>query len=397
MKNNWQIKKLGDVCGFQNGFAFKSKLFKEKGFPVLRISNIQNDGISYNRLVFFDKNNYKEKFDKYQALKGDLVIAMSGATTGKLAICDADEVFYLNQRVGKFEPKKEILNNYLYYFLSTKIEENLKISTGSAQPNLSTEQIKNLEIPLPSLSEQHRIVKILDETFEKIEKAKENTEKNLQNSKELFESYLQGIFANPGNDWENKKLGQILEIDRGGSPRPIQKYLTADANGINWIKIGDTKGLSKYIFKTRQKIKPEGLKKSRLVNEGDFILSNSMSFGRPYIMKTTGAIHDGWLVLKERNKNIIDKDYLYNILSSSYVFNQFDKLAAGSTVRNLNIGLVSSVTIPLPKVPEQKNIVTKLDKLSTETKKLEEIYKQKLADLEELKKSVLKKAFNGEL
>jgi len=128
----WQTKKLGEVCDFQNGFAFKSKLFKEKGFPVLRISNIQNDRISYNRLVFFDKNNYKEDFDRYQALKGDLVIAMSGATTGKLAICDADEIFYLNQRVGKFKPKKDLSNDYLYHFLSTKIEENLKISAGSA-------------------------------------------------------------------------------------------------------------------------------------------------------------------------------------------------------------------------------------------------------------------------
>jgi len=122
-----------------------------------------------------------------------------------------------------------------------------------------------------------------------------------------------------------------------------------------------------------------------------------MSFGRPYIMKISGAIHDGWLVLREKNKNIIDKDYLYNILGSPYVFNQFDKLAAGSTVRNLNISLVSIVRIPLPQITEQKSIVAKLDALSAETKKLEAIYQQKLADLEELKKSVLKKAFAGEV
>lgn len=192
-------------------------------------------------------------------------------------------------------------------------------------------------------------------------------------------------------------MGQILDIKRGGSPRPIQKYLTSDTNGINWIKIGDTKNIDKYIFKTNQKIKPAGLKKSRLVNIGDFILSNSMSFGKPYIMKTVGAIHDGWLVLREKNNSVIDKDYLYNILSSPYVFNQFDKLAAGSTVRNLNIALVSTVKIPLPLVLEQKSIVKKLDALSAETKKLEAIYKQKLADIEELKKSILKKAFSGEL
>ena len=158
--------------------------------------------------------------------------------------------------------------------------------------------------------------------------------------------------------WQTKTLGEICDIERGGSPRPIQEFITTDPNGINWIKIGDATASGKYIYKTEEKIKPEGAKRSRMVYEGDFILSNSMSFGRPYIMKTEGCIHDGWLVL---HKPKVDPDYLYFVLSSDLVFDQFNQLAAGSTVRNLNIGLAKSVEIPYPPLTEQQRIVGLLD------------------------------------
>lgn len=158
--------------------------------------------------------------------------------------------------------------------------------------------------------------------------------------------------------WQTKALGEICEIERGGSPRPIQNFITTASNGINWIKIGDATASGKYIYETEQKIKPEGAKRSRMVYEGDFILSNSMSFGRPYIMKTTGCIHDGWLVLRQPK---VDPDYLYYVLGSDLVFNQFDQLAAGSTVRNLNIGLAKTVGIPFPPLAEQQRIVGLLD------------------------------------
>jgi type I restriction enzyme S subunit len=158
--------------------------------------------------------------------------------------------------------------------------------------------------------------------------------------------------------WQTKTLGELCQIERGGSPRPIDSYLTTNEDGINWIKIGDTKGITKYITTTEEKIRPEGAKRSRMVFEGDFVLSNSMSFGRPYIMRTTGCIHDGWLVLRQPKVN---QDYLYHVLGSDLVFSQFDRLAAGSTVRNLNIGLVQGVQIPVPPLPEQKRIVGILD------------------------------------
>ena len=160
--------------------------------------------------------------------------------------------------------------------------------------------------------------------------------------------------------WEHKSLGSICSIARGGSPRPIQAFLTDAADGINWIKISDATASGKYIYRTAEKIKPVGAARSRLVKEGDFLLSNSMSFGRPYIMRTSGCIHDGWLVLSGY-LGAFDQTFLYYLLGSPQVFSQFDRLAAGSTVRNLNIDLASRVVVPVPPLPEQRRIVAILD------------------------------------
>ena len=124
--------------------------------------------------------------------------------------------------------------------------------------------------------------------------------------------------------WEIKKLDELCEIARGGSPRPIKQFITNDPDGVNWIKISDASSSSKYIYETKEKIKPIGIKHSRLVNEGDFILSNSMSFGRPYIMRTSGCIHDGWLVLKDKS-GLFDQDYLYYFLGSNTTYWDLNK------------------------------------------------------------------------
>lgn len=195
--------------------------------------------------------------------------------------------------------------------------------------------------------------------------------------------------------WEIKKLGEVLVIERGGSPRPIQKYMTNSPDGINWIKISDATASDKYIYETKEKITRAGLHKTRVVNKGDFILSNSMSFGRPYIMKTTGCIHDGWLVLKQNEKKTFDTDFLYYLLSSPYVFQQFNSLASGSTVRNLNISLVSSVTVPVPSIKEQERLVVMLEDIFTEVSKAKDNAEQNLKNAKELFESYLQSQFTN--
>ena len=161
--SKFSIKPIGDVCLFQNGFAFQSNKFTDKGNPILRIANIQGGRIDSNNLVYFDKNFYKENLTQYIVGKGDIVLAMSGATTGKIGYNDTNIQYYLNQRVGKFIPHLEIiLNRYLYHVLSSKSQEIYQLAGGGAQPNLSSEQLKKMLIPVPSLEQQERIVSILD-------------------------------------------------------------------------------------------------------------------------------------------------------------------------------------------------------------------------------------------
>ena len=188
--------------------------------------------------------------------------------------------------------------------------------------------------------------------------------------------------------WEYKKLGEICTIERGGSPRPITDYITDSEDGINWIKIGDAQEGSKYITSTKEKIRPEGIKKSRFVHKGDFILSNSMSFGRPYILKVDGCIHDGWLVIHDDNEVFI-KDYLYYILSSSIMYAKFSQLAVGGVVNNLNSSLVRKVTIPLPPKSTQLTIVSELDKIN----ELIRLKKEQLKDYDNLAQSIFYEMF----
>ncbi|MDA9559634.1 restriction endonuclease subunit S [Porticoccaceae bacterium] len=194
-------------------------------------------------------------------------------------------------------------------------------------------------------------------------------------------------------DWPLVRLDSLYNIARGGSPRPIKDFITDDPEGINWIKIGDATASGKYIYTTKQKIKPEGIQRSRLVKENDFLLSNSMSFGRPYIMGTTGCIHDGWLVLSAKDKQV-DQDFLYHLLGSPFVFLQFDSLAAGSTVRNLNIDLVSGVKIPLIPIPEQQRIVAILDQAFADIEKARANAEKNLKNARELFDSYLNQVFS---
>jgi type I restriction enzyme M protein len=162
------------------------------------------------------------------------------------------------------------------------------------------------------------------------------------------------------SDYPLVSLDEVCWIERGGSPRPIQDFMTDDPSGINWIKIGDAPLNSKYIKTTKERITQAGAKKSRFVQPGDFVLSNSMSFGRPYIMATDGCIHDGWLLLRVRDESLL-KDYLYIALGSTKVYEQFVRSATGGVVNNLNIGLVKAVKIPLPPVEVQRQIVGEID------------------------------------
>jgi len=189
-------------------------------------------------------------------------------------------------------------------------------------------------------------------------------------------------------DWEQRKFSELVTIERGGSPRPIDKFITNDENGLNWVKIGDAPEQGNYITQTAEKIRPEGLSKTREVHPGDLILSNSMSFGRPYIMAIDGCIHDGWLAIRDTKKNF-DLKFLCTLLGTDGMLNQYKAMAAGSTVNNLNKELVGGTTVTFPMVEEQIKIgdyFTTLDHLIA-------LHQRKCEQTKKLKKYMLQKMF----
>jgi type I restriction enzyme S subunit len=195
-------------------------------------------------------------------------------------------------------------------------------------------------------------------------------------------------FRGFSGEWNNKKFGECVLIQRGGSPRPIEKFITQNENGINWIKIGDVSTGSRYITKTKEKIIPEGEKHSRKVFIGDLILSNSMSFGRPYIMAIEGCIHDGWLLIRDEKK-MFNLEYLLQLLSSDYMISQYRALASGGVVINLNSELVQSTNVYIPNKAEQTKIGDYFQKLD----KLIEQKEKKYQKLKQFKKAMLSKMF----
>jgi type I restriction enzyme S subunit len=399
MRKGWEIKKLGEVCEFQNGFAFKSNKYKDTGLPVLRITNIQNENLETKKIVFFEPSDYKENFEKYKVEYGDLVVAMSGATTGKIGINQTDTVFYLNQRVGKFIPKKNILKTYLFYFLSTNVEESLRISAGAAQPNLSTEQIKNFKISIPPISEQEEIVSILDDAFESIERAKSNAEQNLKNAKELFESYLKNIFENPKENWEKKKWGDLCLFVRGPFGGSLKKSIFKEDGYVVYEQkhaIHDHFNQLRYFIdedKFNEMIRFE-------LKPGDIIMSCSgVTLGRVAIVPDgikRGIINQALLKLTPKKNVSVNfiKHWLRSPIFQKIIFD----FAGGAAIPNVpSAKILKDILIPFPSLKEQEKVVNDIELVLAETKKLEAIYQQKLNDLEELKKSILQKAFNGEL
>ena len=188
--------------------------------------------------------------------------------------------------------------------------------------------------------------------------------------------------------WEQRKFSEMVTIERGGSPRPIDKFITNDKNGLNWVKIGDAPEQGNYITQTAEKIRPEGLSKTREVHPGDLILSNSMSFGRPYIMAIDGCIHDGWLAIRDTKKNF-DLKFLCTLLGTDSMLNQYKAMAAGSTVNNLNKELVGGTIIAFPMLEEQIKIgdyFTSIDHLIT-------LHHRKCEEMKILKKYMLQKMF----
>ncbi len=273
------------------------------------------------------------------------------------------------------EIKANAIPKYIYYVFNTI--NWYEYNEASGVPSLSASTISNIKIKLPKLDEQLRIVKVLEKWDSYVDRLNEKIDLKINIKRGLMKGLLSGTRKLPESNsaWSTSKISDICEIRRGGSPRPIDSYITNAVDGLNWLRIGDIQVGDRYIYRTTEKIKKEGLKKTTLVHSGDFILSNSMSYGRPYIMKIDACIHDGWLALMNISKEI-NTSYLYYLLSSEIIQAKFKSISAGSGVQNLKKDTVADIEINLPNRKEQDSIAAILSALDDEIDAL--IEKKKL-------------------
>ena len=298
-----------------------------------------------------------------------ITVAGSGAGAGyvqywnePIFVCDAFSI----------QGNETLKTKYVYYILTNIQEKIYSTKKGGGVPHVHISSIDKLEIPVPPLPVQEEIVRILDNFTE----LQAELQAELQKRKQQYNYYLDNLLSfkniNRGGQTEVKwmQMSEVMSISRGASPRPIQNYLTDADDGIPWIKIGDVSPSSKYISSTKEKIKKEGATKSRYLKKGDFILSNSMSFGRPYILNIDGCIHDGWISMYGFEEHL-DQDYLYYVLRSESVQTFWTaKANSGGAVSNLNSDIIRKTLIPIPSMAEQKRIASILDRFDTLTNDL---------------------------
>ena len=376
MKQGWEIKKLGEVCEMYQPKTISTKEMVDDGkYPV------------------FGANGIIGKYDKYNHEEPQLLITCRGATCGSVNISEPKS--WINGNAMVVRPKDHTIDlKFLEYLFRGGIDLS-KTITGAAQPQITRQSLNPIEISYPkSLPEQQRIVSILDEAFAAIDKAKANAEQNLKNAKELFESYLQGVFEKKGDGWEEKIIKEVCELKSGTT---ISTNLERSEGDVLYVKVGDM---------TLPENEVEINTSSRFVNSNEIKSNQIIPNGSIIFPKRGGAIATN----KKRKiikPTIVDLNTMAiipgNKIDADYFFHWFqlidlNSISNGTSIPQINNYSFDDVKIPFPKSKEtQQTIVRQLDALRAETQKLEAVYQKKIDDLEELKKSILQKAFAGEL
>nr|DAI30820.1 MAG TPA: hypothetical protein [Caudoviricetes sp.] len=326
----------------------KKKPVEEDRFTYLGLEHLDSGTLKVTRFG----SEVAPIGEKLVMHKGDVLFGKRRAYQKKVAIAPFDGIFSAHGMV--LRPKEDVIDkDFFPLFISSDyfLDAAIKISVGSLSPTINWRDLKELEFELPDMDTQRKLAEVLWSINDTMEAYK----RLISATDELVKSQFMEQFGDPRANPKQlpvKPLGEVCMVERGGSPRPIADYVTDSEDGINWIKIGDADG-TRYISETAEKIIPEGVKKSRMVQAGDLILSNSMSFGHPYILKIDGCIHDGWLVL-HFDKAVFDALYLQTYLGLPVVYAIFETMAAGGVVNNLNSEIVKRLPVIVPAIDQQE-------------------------------------------
>ena len=400
LPKGWEIRKLGEVCDFQRGLTYSKN--DEVDFSeniVLRSNNVD---LKTNKLDFTEIRYINPKIvipENKKVTKGSLIICTANGSKnhlGKVALIDDDYNYAFGGFMGLIKPKSDLNSDFLFHLLTSEAYKKFigALSDGANINNLKFGDLGEFEIPLPPLPEQQRIVAILDEAFLAINKAKANAEANLKNAKELFESILDDVLYD--KKWEVKELGEVcIKVEYGSSTKSTSE------GKLPVLRMGNIQN-RRFTWDSLMYSNNEEENKQYSLKHNDVLFNRTNSpelVGKTAIYKSEmPAIFAGYLIRIHRKEDLLDADYL-NYYLNSKMANDYGKTVVISSVNQANINgtKLKTYPIPLPPLKEQQTIVKKLDALSSETKKLEAIYNQKINDLEKLKKSVLKKTFAGQL
>ena len=404
MKQGWEIKRLQDAVEFQRGLTYSKK--DEVDFSdniVLRSNNVDliKNELDFTELKYI--NPAIEVQESKKVKKGSLLICTANGSKnhlGKVALIDDDYNYAFGGFMGQVTPKEKLDSKFLFYLMTSDNYKKFinELSDGANINNLKFSDLGQFEIPLPPLPEQQRIVSILDEAFSVIERSRNNAEQNLKNAKEVFESYLQGVFGFQNENWEIKCLDELGTIT--SSKRIYKSEYVKD--GVPFYRTKEIKELSNgkpislELFISRERY--EEIKLTFGVPKiGDLLMSAVGTIGEIMVIENEDEFYfkDGNIVwFKDFGK--LDTNYLKYALTA--FVEKIKSLAIGAAYSALTIEKLNKYKIAFPKtIIEQQTIVRQLDALRAETQKLEAVYQKKLDDLDELKKSVLRKAFAGEL
>ena len=405
MREGWSIKPLGEVCKFQRGLTYaKSDEADLSNNVVLRATNID---LSTN-LLNLDELKYINDAVEVDASKkvkmGSLLICTASGSKshlGKVAYIDDDYDFAFGGFMGMLTPRDVLIPRYFFHLMTSGPYKDFiaALADGANINNLKFADLQRFPVPIPPLPEQHRIVAILDEAFEAIATAKANAEKNLQNARALFESHLQSVFTERGEGWVETTLGEATggiftgpfgsllhkrDYIENGIPLVNPAHITDDGIEPDWRKtVSD---------ETAQRLS------SYIMRNGDIVIGRRGEMGRCALVT---AVEDGWLcgtgsfLIKPSIR--CDARYLTRFLRSAGCKQRLERIAGGAVMPNLSNTALGDLRLFLPPVEQQSAIVDDIDILADTICGLESIYQQKIAALDDLKKSLLHNAFTGAL
>jgi len=390
MRKDWEVRKLGDVCDVISGQSPESKYYNINGQGLPFYQGKKEFGKRY----ISSPAKWTTKITK-EALKNDILISVR-APVGPVNF--ATERICIGRGLASIRCRQEINKDFLFYFLQNN-ESSLKGNEGAVFNSINKTQIVNIEIPIPPLKEQKKIVEKLEKVFKIIDKAKANIEKNIANSKELFQSKLNEIFYFRGEGWEVRKLGDVAKI-KGGKRLTKGKKLLKEKTKYPYIRVADFNDNGSVNVKSVQYIESNvyDMIKNYTISDKDLYISIAGTIGKSGIIPSSlnGAN------LTENACKLVFYENIYNKFVYYYTQNYEFKRQVGMNTRTtampkLALTRLASITIPIPPLKEQKEIVENLNKLSENIERIKLIKETKLTNLQELKKSILQKAFKEEL